>query len=373
MVGDATNALLWSMQNEPDKWHVQRGVPVFKSHTRDFPEQKLTDGTTVPAERIVVTDDDLPRIARDANDRIARTGELPPLCKGHRSFDPKFPEHNQPELSGFPLNYRVEKQIRDGAEFDAIVCDEYVPVDKKAIYRSHPYRSAEYHPTLGIMGVAALVRPPHLNLGTTYVYGSRVFGRANGVISYAMGAVMADEFNPTAAATGIDDPSTAVDEAEYAKFKLMMDKYNAEMGGGAATPAMPATYAANLLPIQTQLAAMKQQLANAEAGRVKAEAGQMLDQAKDVIHFDYARELANLVRMPDEASRTAHVGYMLQVYEKKPVGGMIRTYQGPTAAPGATPDPNDLSVAPKNYSAAIDHMRRNPGMTYQAAEAAVAK
>lgn len=418
---DPTADLLRSL-GDTSKWECRRGVPVFRAHRREFPERKLSDGTVVPAETVEVTDADLQGYADKLNGVIRASGELPPLTVGHRQFDPAFPEKLQPELTGFGLNYRVETVTRGGESFRAVLHDEYTPRDKQAVYRQYPYRSVDFHPSIGIVGVAMLVRPPELKLGTVYTYSA---GR--GLVTYAMGAVMADAANPTVP----DDDAKA-----YAAFCKYMQRYSAEnagaaMGAGNATtpapvspppppagyqapvvpavppvtpqpqtyqagaafvlgadgrlvpytppaapvaPANPAAvgqYAADIARLAADNAAIRQRLDAEVAARTRAECVSMLDPLRPVVTFSYEAELGRLVSLPDAAARAAHVKYMADHYGRLPSGGFIPVYQGgdhmpqPATAGGAP-------AAPKNYQAVLAYMNARPGMTYDQAEAALA-
>jgi hypothetical protein len=137
---DPTAELLRSM-TDPKKWRIKKGVVAFRAHRKQFLARRLRDGTELPGQEIVVTDADLPRIARQANES-QRGGQLHPLTIGHRNFDPLFPERDQPPLVGFARNYRCETVTRNGSTFKALVYDEYVPADQIAVYRLYPYRSA---------------------------------------------------------------------------------------------------------------------------------------------------------------------------------------------------------------------------------------
>jgi len=170
---DPTMDLIRSLDN-PAKWLMQT-VVAFVPHEITHPAKRLADGTTLPPERIKVTEDQLRQDADRANARAAATGRLDTLTIGHRKFDPGFPETQQPPLVGFCRNYRVQWIEREKGRFLALVYDEYAAKDKAQqydLYRQFPFRSAEYHPTVGMQGVAALVRPPALDMGTTYVYQS---------------------------------------------------------------------------------------------------------------------------------------------------------------------------------------------------------
>lgn len=159
---DPTNALLESLDREPEKWQRTNGVVLFKAHRRAFPDGTIHD----------VTDHDLPRIARAANETIEASGRLSPLTLGHRNFGPGD-ESLQPDLLGFHKNFRTKNVTRNGETFLAVVADEFAAKDRATkydLYRRYPFRSVEYSNGRGIAGVAALLQPPALDLGTVYHY-----------------------------------------------------------------------------------------------------------------------------------------------------------------------------------------------------------
>lgn len=350
--------LIHSMDTDPSKWVVNT-VVAFVPHERAFPETKLLDGTPVPAKTIKVSEAQLRAEADKANARIRTTGRLDTLTIGHRNFDPGFKETDQPPLVGFCRNYRAQWVEREGGKFLALVYDEYAARDRAGehdLYRQYPFRSAEYHPGLGIAGVAALVRPPALDMGTTYIYEARPMPEA------AMG--------PTNAAPPGDDQWTDEDAKTYAAFCKMMKKYTTDKGvvnyaapvaPTPAAPVIPASYAADL-------AALRQKLEASEAARVQAECRAMLDPFRTSLKFDYDRELAALQACPTPEGRVAHVKYMADFYQVLPTGGMVQVYAGPVV-PAGNPGP---AAAPSNYQAVLSHMNARPGTTYDQAEAAVA-
>lgn len=374
MDADPTMELIRSLE-DPEKW-VRQVVIAFVPHEITHPERKLSDGTTVPAQKIKVTEDQLRQDAERANERAARTGRLDTLTIGHRKFDPNFPETQQPPLVGFCRNYRVQWVEREKGRFLGLVYDEFVAKDKAEqyqLYRQFPFRSSEYHPTVGIAGVAALVRPPALDMGTTYIYAADPEPREPKAM---------DETQLYAAFTKFmkkyeDDKAAAAAADEEAKKKA------AAAGGGQpagyqassppppppppapapATPVEIATYAATV-------AELRKRLDDETSARVAAECRQMLDPLKPLIKFNYERELGVLIAAPDSKARATHVAYMAETYMPLPgVAGMIRVYEGAAPVGGTASDP---ATAPVNHEAVLTYMREHPGMQYEAAAAKLA-
>ncbi|OWK45786.1 hypothetical protein [Fimbriiglobus ruber] len=217
---DPTMTLIRQL-DDPSKWAVKRRVSVFKPHTRTFPTQALADGQTLPARTVTVTAADLSAIAANVNRAYRRDGSLVKLTVGHRQFDPRFPEPSQPPLVGYARNYRAELVDRPGGKVLRLTHDEYVPVGKTGVWDQYPERSPDYDPAARtITGVALLVRDPALDLGTV--------GYHAGTVTYAMGAVMADDTDDTDD-TGADDADDADlspdEEAQYARVCRYVRKY----------------------------------------------------------------------------------------------------------------------------------------------------
>lgn len=148
--------LLESIRKNPGgRWQVRKGVPCFKAHVRQCPDGQV----------IQVNDSDLARIAQETNRKIESSGNPMPLMIGHRNFQPNAREMEQPPISGWTLNYRVETvKPPQGQAYQCLVYDEYTGPDVPTIsglYTRFPYRSVEYDPILGLAGVAALARPPY--------------------------------------------------------------------------------------------------------------------------------------------------------------------------------------------------------------------
>lgn len=368
MTSDPTNALMKAM-DDPNKWKVTTGVPLFKAHRREFPN----------GEPVVVSDADLPGIAKKINETIRETGRLPTFTLGHRKFGP-VDESTQPELLGFHRNFRAEPVTRYGKTFLALVADEYVPKDKAAaheLYRKYPFRSAEYHPKMGYAGAAALQQPPWLDLGTVYEYGAD-----NPHLTYQTEAIPMDPNAQAPAANGQNGPdSDDVDPGMFEAWMKCYRKYAASMGGTNA--AMPA--AAGEKPVSYQQTAVDQTVAELQAKVKQYETAlateaskRLLDPIKSAYRFDYGRELNAMIAYQSEADRVAHVKYITENYAPLPTGGMIRVYQGDVKPAGATnPDTNGGPMEIDPHKPTADHqkiltyMRAHPGMDWDTAAAKV--
>ena len=149
---DAT-AEFFQTLNDPSRWVVRQGVPIFKQHTRIDP---------ATGKNIAV---DLPKLYRIAANAAAteKNGGVPiRMTIGHT--DPKKPETHQPPIGGYYRNPRVAPFGPSGEP--AVVVDEWLDPRYLSERRNFPYRSAEYYDDAEqITGVALLTRDPYLDVG----------------------------------------------------------------------------------------------------------------------------------------------------------------------------------------------------------------
>lgn len=350
--------LIRSLSHDPDKW-VHHTVVAFVPHEIKHAARTRADGTLAPAETIKVTEAQLRLDADRANERVRKSGQLDTLTIGHRSFDPGFKEIDQPPLVGFCRNYRVQWIEREDGRFLGMVYDEYAAKDKALqydLYRQFPFRSSEYHPSVGIHGVAALVRPPALNMGTNYIYQANtedptmtptefrtLFAECMKTYQADLAAEEAKKKVPDPAPVPVPAPTPAPTPAPVPDPQL-------------------ATYAADL-------ASLRQQLAGETAARVQAECKSLLDPLVPLVKFDYARELGVLSAATTPAARLEHVSYMAKNYMPLPTAaGMIQVYGGPAPVGG---DPTDPTRDQPKRAEIRSYMMAHPGMQYEQAEAHV--
>lgn len=352
--------------DDPAKWNCVRGIPVFMAHERTFPDGK----------KVKVTDADLPEIAAKSNARAASYGGVLPLMVGHRKFDPNADERTQPKLTGFGRNYRVGTVAVDGRPTLAVLHDEYTPTDEPGPYRQFPFRSLEYDAGGKVgEGVACLLRPPFLRMGTVYLY-------------HAGGPTVPD-MPPT------DDDFTPDEVKSYQRMCQYMRKthpklaaYMEPVGPTNGTPPAPvdtpvppmtfsdpaqiAAYAAQT----ARLAAVEAQLAAEQKARVETECRRMLDPLTAARQFDYAKELATLMGYADTAARMGHVEYIAKNYAHLPGGKMIPVYQGTAHLPAPADDAPAVLKEPERYQETMDYMRSQiaagKSCSYEDAKAATA-
>lgn len=139
--------------NDPTKWSIRSGVPIFKPHRRVDP---------ATGREIVV---DVPKLYRIVGNlqRMERQGGVPiRMTLGHT--EPGKPETEQPPVAGYYRNARVATFGPKGEP--AVVVDEWLDPTYRGNRKNFPYRSSEYYDdTEQITGVALLTRDPYLDLG----------------------------------------------------------------------------------------------------------------------------------------------------------------------------------------------------------------
>lgn len=149
---DAT-AEFYSTLQDPTRWIIKQGVPIFKAHQR-------TDPNTGKLIKV-----DLPKLYRIADNmaKMERDGGIPiRMTLGHT--EPGKPETHQPPVGGYYRNPRVQQFGPKGEP--AVVVDEWLDPQYAQNRKNFPYRSAEYYDDAEqITGVALLTRDPYLELG----------------------------------------------------------------------------------------------------------------------------------------------------------------------------------------------------------------
>ncbi len=144
---DAVTAL-----NDPSRWIIKRGVPIFKTHERVDPATNKLIKVDVPK---------LYEIAANIS-QMERGGVPIRMTIGHT--EPGKTETEQPPVVGYYKNARV--QPFGPKQELAIVVDELLDPQWAAERAKCPYRSSEYYDdTKQITGVALLTRDPFLDLG----------------------------------------------------------------------------------------------------------------------------------------------------------------------------------------------------------------
>lgn len=150
MAADPTRQTLADLA-DPGKYVRLDGVPVLAPFNRGD---------------AAVTAADLPAICERMQARD-RAGNAVTLTHGH--IKPAADEKDQPQLLGLYRNPRLGT-LQDGTP--AILMDRFVFREDAERVRKLPHRSSEYYPRAGVVrGVAALVRPPEIDMGVVCLEG----------------------------------------------------------------------------------------------------------------------------------------------------------------------------------------------------------
>jgi hypothetical protein len=165
---------------DPEKYHVERGVPVFKPHTR----YEIVDGKLSTKVKYRVSNEELQEICNNSNAALRDFYHYPRHTVGH-VIPGLTDETLQPaKLLGVASNFRVANYSNGDP---VIVADLHTKSDRWSVAQEYPYRSAEYNwKTKKIRGVARLLQDPALELGTyqyanddTVVYAEAVMADGN--------------------------------------------------------------------------------------------------------------------------------------------------------------------------------------------------
>lgn len=404
MSPDPTLAFLDRL-NDPTKWVIRRGVPVFKPHERFFPEHQLPNGQKIPAQRIKVSEADLADIARETR-AMEEAGMFGAITPGHRNFQPGADETQQPPVWGYQRNPRVG--TFGPKQEPCLLVDEYLYPEHAEERKQYPYRSADYFPVLKqIFGYALLKIRPALNLGMVADYQGR-----GPCYQYAFGVEdMTAPMGPNnaappatgtgtgaSAAAGAADTFSPEEESQYARMcRYMIQKYNLspDWPSAAAKPAeepkspegekkeekpsepekkpdvvpmqanqVPVEYAQKLSELTGTLDGLRLEL---EHERCQAIIYQLEGEGFRLSDAERQKEIAKLAKMP-AADRTDRATELRAIYaDRKVPQGRLQIATGTEVKK----DPSDPHTAPWYHEAAMAAMYQHPGMTYEAAKAKV--
>lgn len=291
--------------NDPARWVIKRGVPVFSCHDRKLPDGKI---------KYRVTDEDLVEIVQTMRDRQGR-GMPPRLTVGHINQDPNYPEHQQPKVIGYWLDPKLGEF--EGAP--AVLADSYTKVEHQSDLKGRPYRSAEYIRRKNeIRGVAILARDPALDLGTVELCRDG----EDEIECYSMtGAV--DMSQDTAE---LYQKLTAEHETLKAEFAAL--KASAGNAGSDQTE-LYAKLSGEVETLRTQNAALANKIAESEAKADRLECEKLVDVlVSERYQLDKEDEVTELLsRQP--ADRVKYIAKIRKRYHQDTTGApFIETYQG---------------------------------------------
>ena len=303
--------------NDPSKWVVRRGVPLFTAHRR-----KGRDG-----EEVVVTDGDLPEIAANMAALERDAGVVGRITPGH--VQAGRPETDQPPLYGFMRNPRVGPF--GPSRKPAVLVDNYYFPEHAAAADRLPYRSAEYYPAERVIrGMALLLRDPFLDMGVvTYTGGGRAY-------QYAMGGDMADDPNkPNPAPNPNPSPnpgpapaSLSPDEEALAQkfWAYFCQKFNLQAGGQTPNPVPmdKGTESVQYQQVKAELDRANTRIQALEKERDQAVCERLVGQLEaEGYMLDRAFEVKELMGR-DDGGRQAYLKNLRARYSKVPADRMIQ-------------------------------------------------
>ncbi len=331
MTTDDATLQSWRDLHNPGLYEVKRGVPIFRAHRR-----KTRDALGKEIE-IVVTDDDLPAIARNMSALQVEEGVPARIVDGHIKPGAEVPEAEQPALLGFALNPRCG---RFGPKrTPCVMVDTYLKRDKLAIARERPFRSAEYYPdSKTIRGVALLLRDPQLDMGiVTYVGDEQPY-------LYAMENIMPDSIHDQPDRT--DGEFTPQEVEHFEKLCRYMAKKGLLKYGepGPSAPAANNTALPGNEPtkkkeemlahirteqpeLYAKLEAAEKRIAGLIQEQERAKCAAIVERLKVDYKLDEETEIANLLAHTP-AERERHIAYIKATHA--PQDEQIQVYSGPS-------------------------------------------
>lgn len=347
---------------DPTRYVVRVGVPVFGPHT------KVVDGQPRTVDEAELYDWE-----RQSKGLEAATGVAGVLRVGH--IRPGEPETNQPPVAGYLTNPRVGLvTLANGDKVKRLLMDEHVRHQWAGRLEDFPWRSVElYRPRKQITAVAMLTRDPQLHdLGPANLYHH---AGPDGLELYSLGADPMDDENKPADAPA---PPPADPAALMGQLVPMLQQLLAAIQGGPPAPGgappgpppepMGNAAAPEFYALKTQNDRLSQEVAAMRKGLAQEKAKAVLNElAAEHYAFDAAAELA-LMTATDDAGRAKRAADIRKYHGKAPADGLIELFQEPVEGPAA-----EQRAAQTAHAKAMDLMRANPGMTYDAAVAAVTK
>lgn len=318
--------------NDPTRYVVRVGVPVFGPHT------KVVDG-----QPKTVDEGELYEWERQSKTLEQATGVAGVLRVGH--IRPAEPETSQPPVAGYLTNPRVGLvTLKDGSRVKRLLMDEHVRKEWEARIPDFPWRSVEmYRPRKQITAVAMLTRDPQLHdLGPANLY---QHAGPDGLELYSLGAAMDDPNKPAAAPAG--DPTALSPEEQQFLDKLvpiLIPKLVEAMkgGGGPAAPAgpPPEPMSKNQSPefyaLQTQVERQRAENERLAAGVKAMQQAIAEEKAKAILKdlqaehyaFDPAAELS-IMTATDDAGRAKRAADIRRFHGKVPAEGkLLELFQG---------------------------------------------
>lgn len=357
---DPTLAFIERLE-DPTLYRVVDNMPVFVPHSRKIKNEK-----TGKVTEVVVTEADLPDVAKEANRRFEEDGVPGVLTLGHR--DPRKTETEQPPVVGATKDYRVGTFGPQNKP--CVLATGYIRRDREDEAREYPFRSVDYYPgKKQITGVALLKRDPQLDMGmVTYREPAGL------IIRYVRDTEMADDLDPTmppGTPMKDDDEGAAEEYRKHCYSHPYAKKYHEQMcaqyGGmafpsgtngalpGGEPPALPPppaddeaarmqrdSQAIRYARDQREREELRKQVNQLQSERNKdrAETRVIQLQAEGYLIPDRAKEVQKMAAMTTDAQRDERVEEIRLNYHRDPTAGLMLPVGDDVDAPqsGKTPD-----------------------------------
>lgn len=148
---------------------VLRNVPIFTPHER------TSQGPNGETTQINITEEDLPDIANQINERMEKYGVPAIMTIGHRQqANPAYPEKLQPDIVGGAKNAKVG--TFGPQQTPGVLADLYYAKEDWEEAKKFPWRSVDFYPgSKKVTGVALLKRDPFLPMGIVMYQGESNF------------------------------------------------------------------------------------------------------------------------------------------------------------------------------------------------------
>ncbi len=374
---DPTIAFLAKL-NDPRKWAVRRNVPIFVPHKRG---------------EIEVTERDLPVIAAEMERAKRERGVVGRVTDRH-TIEPtpdgkgQRPVYPPPVVYGYQVNPRVGTFGPQNTP--CILVDWHLYPEHAAKCDRMPYRSVEYqHNRRLIRGTAVMVNDPYLDMGMVAFESD---GGKVTLYSYA-GDAMNENGNANAEQKQGEEQFTPEETKMFEKCRAYM---RTKYALGEEWPGMKKEEAAPEAPkpgeekkedvaaMQTNatIAAYQAQLASLNATVQGLQLERDLERCTMLVTTGLAgyslsdaernKEIGKLQKLA-AAERAERIEELKRIYAEREVPqGKFAAYQG-ASEPGARQVTEGVHAAPWYHEPAMQYMRDEPGMTYEAAVSEIRK
>lgn len=360
--------------DDPNLWHIERGVPVFDAHAEYDAAGRLLRRFGV---------EELVRIAANCNRRERDTGDACPITEGHTRVG--APESAQPAVLGFARNFRVGRF--GPSRRLALLADFYIDRACLPVARKYPRRSIElYLREMIIDPIALLVRTPGRDLGLL------TFSQHSQRIRYKMEdtdvddkplAIFTQEENHTADLLTPEQEELAERFwSYYQKHKLDAQELQPRDSSVPQSLGLEETQTA-VVDDKERMRREQEALrfAQTEARIVELERALVAEQRasrrsareRDLIQlevlgyqFDRAEEIEHVADLPAD-KYAKHLDRIQKYHQRAPVGALLATPSLEHWAPGDLARGNGKRYGKEQVARAVQYVTDHPEVSYEEA------